>query len=162
MAMLESLIGQFRDQRKALKEMIARMGLREKPAEVQLLTGIQGISVFGAVCIMVDIDRIDRFPNPKKLAAYLSSAPKVDASKTSVRVKGLHKHGRKVAFTTILQSLNHIIKSNVNFKSFSDQKKQGKAACKVRAALVRKTITTIFYMLKNNEPHRFINTATYN
>jgi hypothetical protein len=42
-----------------------------------------------------------------------------------------------------------------------DRKRRAKQLCKVRAALVRKTIVAIYYILKNKEVYRFANMSLY-
>jgi transposase len=158
---LEELIRRYTEQKESLRETICRLGVQVKGPEIRILITVPGISVFAGACIMADIDDIRRFKTAKRLCSYLSSTPKIDASNTSIRIKGLNKHGRKVAFNAVLQSLNHIIDSNSLFRRFSEKKTQGKAACKVRTAIVRRTMTTLFYMLKNNEAYRFCNMTIY-
>jgi transposase len=153
---------EFLRQRKAeLREEICLIGTRERRHELERLVSMQGISVFAAACIMADIIHIRRFRTAGKLCNYLSSVPKVDSSNTSVRIKGINKHGRKIAYNSILQGLNHMIDSSPHLKRFYEKKLKGKAACKVRAGAVRRVMVSIFYMLKNDEEYRFANTAIY-
>ena len=158
---LEKTIDTLRRRKVELREEICLIGTREKRHELERLVSMQGISVFAAACIMADIVQIRRFKTAKKLCNYLSSVPKVDASNTSIHVKGINKHGRKMAYGSILQGLNHIIDSSPHLKRFYEKTLKGKAACKVRAGAVRRVMVSIFYMLKNDEEYRFANTTIY-
>jgi transposase len=154
---LNHTIDMLKERKEALREGICIQGVVQHENAIECLITIPGISIFGACTIMADIVDIHRFKTAKKLCSYLSSAPKVDASNTSVRIKGINKHGRKAAYTSILQALNHLIDSSPHLKRFCEKKLSGKAACKVRAGAVRRVMTTIFYMLKNKEAYRYCN-----
>lgn len=158
---LEQTIDFLKTRKAALREDICRQGAATHKNELEKLITISGISVFAASCIMADIVDIRRFKTAKKLCCYLSSVPKVDASNTSIRIKGINKHGRKMAYASILQALNHLIDSSPHLKRFYEKKLMGKASCKVRAGAVRRVITIIFYMLKNSEDYHYCNDSIY-
>jgi transposase len=151
----------LKERKEALRESICVQGAAQHASTLERLITIPGISIFGACSIMADIVDIHRFKTAKKLCSYLSSAPKVDASNMSVRIKGINKHGRKAAYTSILQALNHLIDSSPHLKKSYEKKLAGKASCKVRAGAVRRVMTTIFYMLKNKEGYRYCNHALF-
>ena len=77
------------------------------------------------------------------------------------RVGGLSKRGRKQTYRLMLQALQHVVGHTPGFAEYLERKRTGKHVCKVRAALVRKTIVAIYYMLKNRELYRFSNDALY-
>jgi transposase len=160
-AELEHEIEELRKRKAELREVVCAQAVATHRTDIACLITIPGISVFGAACIMADIVDIHRFKTAKKLCSYLSSVPKVDASNTSVRIKGINKHGRKAAYGSVLQALNHLIDSSPHLKRFYEKKLMGKAACKVRAGAVRRVLTTIFYMLKNGEVYRYCNDSIY-
>jgi transposase len=117
--------------------------------EIELLTGIKGISVFIAIGIMADVVDINRFPNAKKFCSYLRSAPKVDSSNKTTKIGRINKQSRKLTMSLLIESMNHF-KLCEKFGRFYENKKNGKSTGKVRVALVRKVMVTIYYMLKRN------------
>lgn len=153
---LERLI-LFEKQKADIRSRIEVLGVRAYPNQIRLLVSVSGISVFIAAAFLAEIGDIRRFASAKKLSAYLCAAPTIDASGKVNHVGSLSKRGRKRAYRLILQSLNHLIRGNAPYAAFLDRKRRGKNVCKVRAALVRKTIVSLFYILKNEEQSRFMN-----
>lgn len=143
-----------------IKEEILQIGVRRFRHEIELLTGIPGVSIMGATVFMADVVTVDRFPSAKKLTSYLASVGKVDASGTSIRNGGLNKRGRRTSYRFILQGLEHVIHGNTFFSRFCQRHISTKAN-KVRAAIVRKTFVAMYYMLKNDEPYRFFDERIY-
>jgi transposase len=146
--------------KKAVHDMIEKVGVQRFPEQVHLLIGISGISVFGAAVIMSDIITIDRFKSRKKLANHLCSAPRVDSSNTIVRIGHLNKAGRHMSFAILLQAVNHLVHGD-RFLTAYAERMAGKPANKIRVTIVAKTITHIFYILKNKQPNRCLNIDTF-
>jgi transposase len=133
---------------KEIKKEILKAGIIFRK-EIGLLTGIKGISVFMAIGIMADVADINRFPNAKKFCSYLRSAPKVDSSNQTTRIGKLNKQSRKLSMNLLIESINHF-RTCDKFGNFYERKKKGKSAGKVRVAVARKVMVTIYYMLKRN------------
>jgi transposase len=150
----------FEQQKKDTHELICTLGVERFPEQVDALIGISGVSIFGASILMADIVDIQRFKNAKKLTSYLHSAPRVDSSNDRTKIGHINKCGRKASFGILLQSANHLPKSIPALGRYKS-KVVGKAANKIRAAMVGKTIVRIFYILKNHEPARFKVESTY-
>lgn len=138
-----------------MRGLIEKVGVLRYPEEVSLLIGVNGVSAFGAVCIMSDIITISRFHTSKNLASYLRAAPRVDASNKTIHIGRLNKAGRKMSFEILLQSVNHLIDGNPYLEAYA-RRAVGKSKNKLRATIVARTVTQIFYILKNKKPNRFI------
>jgi transposase len=147
-------------EKEAIKREILEIGVARFRHEVELLIGISGVSIMGAVVFMSDVVTISRFASAKRLTAYLASVGKVDASGGTIRNGSLNKRGRRTAYRFILQGLIHIIAGNKGFSDFS-KRHAGTRPNKVRAAIVRKTFVTMYFMLKNEEPYRFFDERIY-
>lgn len=148
-------------EKKAIKDEILAIGSKRFRHEVELIIGVSGISSLGAIIFMSDVVTVDRFTSSKRITSYLASVGKVDASGNTIRNGGLNKRGRRSAYRFILQGLEHIVSNNPNFIQFKEHHARTRAN-KVRAAIVRKTFVTLYYMLKNNEPYRFRDERCYN
>ncbi len=128
---------------------IEKFGVENFENDIKILISIDGISLFTAAVIMSDIGTIKRFKTSKEFCSYLRSVPTVDSSNRTVHIGKTKKRGRHGSYNMILQGLEHIKRQNTAYKEFYDKKIKGKTKGKVRGALVRKTLTAIFYMLKN-------------
>ena len=154
-------IEKLEESKKEIIKEILKKSYERYMEEIKLIISIIGISDFGASAIMSDLIDIKRFKNAKKLARYLRSAPKIDSSNKEVHLGRTDKKGRKLSFSMILQGLVHLVKKSEAIRNFYERKTKGKSKCKVRTAIVRKTIVAIYYMLKNKELYRGYNEASY-
>ena len=129
--------------------------------EIQLLTGIKGISVFIAIGIMSDVVDINRFPSAKKFCSYLRSAPKVDSSNQTTRIGRINKQSRKLTMNLLIESMNHF-KTCEKFGYFYEKKKNGKSVGKVRVAVARKVMVAIYNMLKRKTDFYYVDKKYHN
>lgn len=144
-----------------LKEAILSIGVIRFRNEIKCLTSISGVSLIGSIVFMADIVTVNRFDSAKRLTSYLASVGKVDASGNTTRNGGLNRRGRRTSYRFILQGLEHIVNGNEGFQRFRERH-TSKRSNKVRAAIVRKTFVTMYYMLKNHDMYRFLNKSIYN
>jgi len=147
-------------ERKELRTQIEELGVQYHLEEMRLLIGVNGISVFGAACIMADIITISRFPSAKHLTSYLRAAPRVDASNKTIHIGRLNKAGRHTAFAVLLQSVNHLKNGNPFILRYT-KRAVGKSVNKVRCAAVGRAIRQVFYILKRKEQNRFMNASNF-
>jgi transposase len=119
--------------------------------EISLLTSIRGVSPFLAIAIMSDIADINRFKNAKCLCSYLRTTPKIDSSNNRIHVGKVNKHSRTLTMSLMTESVKHFIDSSNKMHSFYFSKRKGKSAGKVRVAVMRKIIVTIYNMLKREQ-----------
>ncbi len=129
--------------------------------EIDLLTSMQGISVFTAIAIMSDIIDVNRFSNSKKFASYLRSAPKVENSNNKTLIKSTNKQGRKLTVALLYQSLNHFINSNRSIENWYYKLSKYKKVGKVRMGTCRRFITVIYQLLKKEEYYRFLDVKNH-
>lgn len=119
--------------------------------EIEILITIPGMSVFTASAFMSDVCDITRFATAKKLCAYLKTVPRVKASNNTVHLGPVSKEGRALTVTLLTQSIIHLKKASPAYASFYEHLREGKSAGKCRIALIRKTVTSAFYMLKRGK-----------
>ncbi len=124
--------------------------------EIDILTSMQGISIFTAIAIISDIIDVKRFSNSKKFASYLRSAPKVESSNEKTLIKSTNKQGRKLTVALLYQSLNHFINSNRSIENWYYKLSKYKKVGKVRMGTCRRFITVIYQLLKKEEYYRFM------
>ncbi len=148
-------IEMLKEEEKVIKEKILWEG-REYKEEIEILTSILGISAFIALGIISDYGEIGRFKNGRHFSSYLRSVPRVDSSNKSTYIGKTKKEGRSLSISLITQSLYHIVKSvEVPIGRYYRKKQEGKSKGKVRMAVIRKMLVTMYYMLKNKEYYRY-------
>jgi transposase len=127
-------------------------------AQIKILTSFPGISAFTACALIADIGDIKRFPNAKKLASYLRSAPGVDSSNETTKIKKTNKFGRRLSIELLIQGVTHFKTAHPGLAAWHgmmmDRKK---SKGKVRIAICRKVICQIFQMLRKGEYHHHRN-----
>lgn len=122
--------------------------------QIEILTSFPGISPFTACALIADIGDISRFPSAKKLASYLRSAPGVDSSNETTRIKKTSKFGRRLSIELLIQGVTHFKTAHpalANWHAQMMQRKKSKG--KVRIAICRKVICQIYQMLRKGEYH---------
>jgi transposase len=129
--------------------------------EISLLTSIRGVSPFLAIAIMSDIADINRFKNAKKLCSYLRTAPKIDSSGTKTHIGKVSKQSRTLTISLMSESVKHFVDSSGKLHSFYFKKRNGKSAGKVRVAVMRKIIVTIYYMLTREKMYYYRNVKNH-
>lgn len=131
-----------------IKEMIYQLGYQLFPGEIELLLSIKGFSPLTAIALMSDVVDIERFPNVKKFCAYLRTAPKVKSSNDKTVIGSTNRYSRSLSCTLMSQSVTHFAKTTGHLANFYERVKKGKKASVSRMALIRKTLTCVYYMLK--------------
>ena len=149
-------INMLEGQAEKIKEKIMWLG-RKYQKDIDILTSVDGISVFVALGIISDYGEIERFRNAKKFASYLRSVPRVDGSNDRVYIGKTKKDGRRLTIGLLLQSLYHVTKRDSLLRRFYIKKQKGKSRGKVRMAVVRKLLVAIYYMLKERKYYRYMN-----
>lgn len=144
---------------KNIEEIIDKIYLlgREYIKEIDILTSMKGISVMTAIAIIADIATVERFPNSKHFTSYLRSAPGVDSSNETTKVKKTTKFGRKLSVTLLTQSLNYFRDSNPKLRRWYDKTlpSHSKSKGKIRMGLCRRVFAEIYQMLKKEEYHYY-------
>jgi transposase len=144
-----------------LKRAILSLAIALFPEEVRLLTTIPGFSPLTAAAFMSDVADINRFASAKKLCAYLRTAPSIKSSNKTRHLGPVSKCGRSLTVSLLTQSVNHLKTASPSYADFYNRLRTGKSAGKCRIALIRKTLTTAYYMLRRGTEFDHKNVATY-
>jgi transposase len=122
-------------------------------AQIEILAGMKGISVFIAAAIIADTIDVSRFKDSKAFTSYLRSAPRMSNSNTSTKNRGTNKMGGKLAAALLTQSLNHVLDASPKLSRWYERLCEHKKAGIVRTGLRRRVFAEIFQMLKKGEYH---------
>lgn len=122
--------------------------------EIEILTSFPGISAFTACALIADIGDINRFSSAKKLSSYLRSAPGVDSSNETTKIKKTNKFGRRLSIELLIQGVTHFKTAHPGLSAWHGMMmERKKSKGKVRIAICRKVICQIFQMLTKGEYH---------
>jgi transposase len=121
--------------------------------EAQLLMSIPGVGVYLALLILAEIGEVHRFPSPRKLASYAGLVP-------TTRSSGGHTyHGRItrqgsawLRWAMILAAVQHVRNTARPLSRFYRRQAARKGTKIARVALARKLLTTVYWILREQQP----------
>jgi transposase len=122
-----------------------------------LLATIPGVSKELAIILEAYINDINRFPNVKKFIAYFGMNPTVCCSGKFIGKSYLQKKGQsivrqKLFLITLCMLSRKVVPVYPFYKRLIEN---GKPKLVAIGAAMRKLLTIIFYMMKNNQPFKF-------
>lgn len=140
-----------------LKEMDRQLR-QHAPKTQKLLQTIPGIGPQTAVTLISEIGGISRFPDARKLTAWIGLDPRVHQSGTSVSGKGyITKRGNKLLRTRLFNaaSVAVIHPPNIFYDFFQKKRSEGKPYRVALCAVMRKMVHVIHAVWRNETP--FVN-----
>lgn len=119
-----------------------------------LLTTIKGIGIETACVLEAYIGDVNRFANAKKMVAYFGMNPVVNQSGKSKRKSYLQKRGSSIVRHKLYMATLNIIrhKKGPIYEYYARLVNSGKPKLVAMAAAMRKLLTIIYAMLKNQAP----------
>lgn len=143
----ESINEQIDKTNDILKEM--SVGIKD----LDLLQTIPGIGLYSALVLYIEIDDIHRFPKPSHLCAYAGIVPKVISSggKTTMGKSGF---GNKYMRTVLAESVIHTIRKDPRIKQRYELLVQKKNKGIAKMSCMQKLLTSVYFVLKNQEEYR--------
>jgi transposase len=119
---------------------------------VKLLKTIPGIGEFFARLIDAEIDDIDRFRNPKKLAAYAGLVPSTYSSGGKTYHGKIIKQGNKWLRWAFVEAVAPAVATDPQLRAQYEHLKL-KGTNKARVAIARKLLTVAFQILRDQRPY---------
>ncbi|ARO32768.1 IS110 family insertion sequence transposase domain-containing protein (plasmid) [Rhizobium sp. NXC14] len=119
---------------------------------VKLLKTIPGIGEFFARLIDAEIDDIDRFRNPKKLAAYAGLVPSTYSSGDKTFHGKIIKQGNKWLRWAFVEAVAPAVASDLQLRAQYEHLKLN-GTNKARVAIARKLLTITFQILRAQRPY---------
>ena len=98
-----NLIRHLNEKIKKVSEHIASLALENK--SIKLLMTIPGVSYYGTMIIVSEIDDAARFPTPKHLCSYAGLVPRAHQSDATPRLGRITKEGRKMLRWILVQTV---------------------------------------------------------
>ena len=119
-------------------------------SEIGNLIDIPGIGIFSALVILAEIGEINRFPSPKKLVRYAGLCPGLHQSGETCYHKPLTHDGDRYLRWVLIEAAHHAVRHPGPLKDFYSSLAKTKGSQKAIAAVARKMLTGIYFVLKNN------------
>ena len=120
---------------------------------VKLLKAIPGIGEFFARLIDAEIDDIDRFRNPKKLAAYAGLVPSTYSSGGKTYHGKIINQGNKWLRWAFVEAVAPAVASDSQLRAQYEHLKLNSTNNKARVAIARKILTIAFQILRDQRPY---------
>jgi transposase len=130
---------------------IIRERIKDEP-NAQLLDSIPGVGSVIAATLSCEIGNIHRFSSPKQLTAFAGLVPSTYSSGGKTTHGQITKTGNQFIRHALSEAIEHTIKKDTNLKSFFERLKEKKGRSKAKIACMRKLLTYIYFMLKEEIP----------
>lgn len=122
--------------------------------DAQLLATIPGVSIFIAVAIACRITPIERFPRGRSLANFLGLTPGCRNTGDTERPGSITKAGSPIVRFLLGQVVLHLLRRDGVVRAWYQRMKRRRGSRIARVAVMRRTATIIWRMLRNREPWR--------
>lgn len=123
-------------------------------SDAQLLATMPGVSAFAALAITCRIAPIDRFPHGRSLANFLGLTPGSNSSGETERLGSITKVGSRLVRFLLAQVILHLLRRDYTLRAWYLGIRRRRGSKIARVAVMRRTATIIWRMLKTHEPWR--------
>lgn len=122
--------------------------------QLDLLVSIPGVSLIVGAGIMAAIGNIERFPSPKKLAAYFGVVPSTKQSGDLPARNGrITKQGRSEARWLLVEAAEHLRRSPGPIRAMYQRIRKSKGHNTAVVAVARKLAELIWHLLSKEEEY---------
>jgi transposase len=122
-------------------------------ADVKRLMTLPGIGKFFARLIAAEIDGIERFNNPKKLAGYAGLVPSTYSSGGKTWNGRIIKGGNKWLRWAFIEAVIPAIRCDEELREDYERMKAKKGYNKAKVAIARKLLTMAYHVLKEKRTY---------
>lgn len=120
----------------------------EGDERVAWVQSIPGLGKFLALVVVAEIDRIERFPSPQKLASYAGLVPSTYASGGRVHHGRLTKQGNKYLRWALVEAVWPAIRTSAWLRVDYERIKARHGANGAKAAVARKLAHLVWHVLR--------------
>lgn len=161
-ASLNSYLGQLRHLRKEISQItkqIRKLARTEKYSKsVDLLCTIPGISVLSAMILQLEIGNIGLFRNSDRLCSFVGLVPSEHSSGEKKSQGHMTRRGKGVLKKTIIEASWTAIRKDPGLLMVYENLLKRVRGSRAIITIARKMIGRIIFVLKNNEPYKFLPT----
>lgn len=123
--------------------------------DCELLMSIPGVGITGAMTILTELGRMERFASLDKLNNYIGLVPKMHGSGETMQVGKLINRGRKQLKLILIEAAWVSVRKDpsmmAKFTELTKRMNKNKAIIRI----ARKLLSRIRYILINKEPYRY-------
>jgi transposase len=123
-------------------------------SQAQLLATMPGVNAFVAVAITSRITPISRFPSGRSLANFLGLTPGSNSTGETERLGSITKIGSRIVRFLLAQVILHLLRRDYTVRAWYLGIKRRRGSKIARVAVMRRTATIMWRMLKTGEPWR--------
>lgn len=124
-----------------------------KHPDIDLITSVPGIGIVAGLTILCEIDDINRFPNHRKLCSYAGLVPSTKSSGNKT-FQGPTSQGNKYIRAMLAECIYHTLKKDTFLRNKYEEIKARKNANKAKVAVMRKLMTSIYFILSKRQPYQ--------
>lgn len=128
---------------------------------VQRIMTIPGFGAFSAMLVAAHIDDIDRLDNYKQLVSSMGLCPRVYQSGASVKHGRMKKDRDGLLTWVMMQAAMTAARYDDHLKKLYEHYRKRHSKLVARSHVANKLAVYIYTMLKNDEPYKFGDSATY-
>lgn len=121
--------------------------------KVEILKSIPGVGTITAYILVSEIGDPNRFPNGKKMAAYLGLVPSLYQSGNTKRLGSITKLGSPYARWMLVQTAHRLVRSDINTKLFYQNLSLRRGKKKAIVAVARKLAELSWRLLTDNRKY---------
>lgn len=122
--------------------------LAKDDENVKYLKSIPGIGKFLSVLISYEIDKIDRFDEPKKLWSYAGIIPSLYSSGEKTYMGKITKQGNKFLRWGLIEAVYPAINASGSLREYYYSVKKNKGSNPAKVATARKILKLVWHLLK--------------
>ncbi len=148
-----ALLREIEERQKAVDGELLRQAQLEH--DVKLLVTIPGVDVTVALGFLATIGSLQRFEDPRKLAAYFGLVPKVHQSGSHCYTGRITKEGSKLARWLAVEAAQSIARSGSPLAASYHRIRRRKGHAIAVTALARKLVVVVWHVLTKQEPYRY-------
>lgn len=137
-----------------LDSVIRRNAKADRYAEIAMT--MPGISYYSALLISAEIGDIGRFPDHEKLCSWAGLVPSVHSSGDNAYYGRITKQGSAWLRGVLVQCANVAVQQDCPFRRTYLRLSKKKGHNVAVTAVARKMLKVLYYMLKNNEPYKYL------
>jgi transposase len=152
--LIQNLVEEIQLKAARIKKLKSYLETHCKSDETQLLTTIKGIGAYSASALMAQIENIDNFDSPQKLASFFGLHPTIRQSGDQKGISRMSKRGRPGVRTILFMCASSAVMSDAHMKSIHHRhRERGKTHYQAIGVIMHKTLRIVWGILKHKQPY---------
>jgi transposase len=145
---LLKLIDHLSEEAKRVEKWLEEQSANDK--QVSLMRTQYGVGLLTALALVHTLLPVERFPNVRKVTAFVGLDPVEDSSGDRKRIGSISKAGSKILRFLLGEAGMVVVKKDPELKRFFDRLKKRRNVPKAKVAVARKLLVRSFIMLRDN------------